>query len=551
MDGPQVAVTNLQQIPITVVDGSTFGRYPKISGRKVYNQFISDGWLINYSGWKRRIELESSVGQTTAGRGIYRSVRGNLVIAVVNSSVWLLDQNIGASFVGNLATVSGPVFMDENLAGQIGIVDGTYLYIYNRNTNTLTRQTSTIPDELTPNYICYHNTYFLIGNGDTTGNGAKWYVFQRQDDEHVEVAIGGELALETKPDYARAVVRLSEKGNNVLVFGTAVTEVQNNSPLVTGTNTLLYQRVSTINIDYGVLSVATISSSDNMVCWLATNEKSAPVIMYFDGGSHHTISTDGINYVLGSLKNPAKSVGFFYKRDGHLFYQITFYDEADNLSLVYDFNTQKFFHLSDHNLNFHPAREVIFLAQKSFFVSLINGSVYETGTEFTTYDENIPKVGRPNYNQEHNYIIPREIVCANIRLPGAPTPQPYRCLRLTLEAEQGQDLDYTRLGSTFGCSDTIITEDTEEVVITEDGEDIITESAPGCFNYLPGIDFSFSKDGSETWSNEVRRDFNYAAERQNIVQWQRMGLVNEFAPKFKVWTYGRSAIGNAILEVSI
>src|SRR6185295_6279796 len=410
------------------------------------------------------------------------------------------------------------------------------------------RQTTTIPDDLIPVMVCFHDTYFHIGNGNTTGNGAKWYVFQFETDSTIEVADGGVLSLQTKPDYARAIVRLSEKGKNVIVFGTAVTEIHINSPLTTGLETLLYQRIPTINIDYGVLSLATIASSDDMVCWLAINEKSAPVIMYFDGNAHHTISTDGINYQLGTLKNPGKSVGFFYKKDGHLFYQITFYDEQDNLTLAYDFTEKNFLNLSDYNLNFHPARQVIYVGQRTFFISLTNGAIYETGTDFTTYDENIAKKGRPNYLPEHNHIIPRQAVCGTYRFNGELMPQPVCGIRLTLAVEQGQDLDYSELSVTAGCSDVIITEE-GETVITEEGEDVITEGSTQCFTYVPGIDFSFSQDGAQTWSNEVRAISNYTAERQNITEWTGFGQINEFTPKFKFWTAGRVVCGNAMLEI--
>lgn len=549
MDGYQVATYNGEPIPIQIVGSSTFGIYEKISGRKTYNMFESDGWLISYPGWKRVIELESSTGQRVEGRGFFRSIRGNLVVAVVNSGVWSLDQQIGASFIGNLATSSGPVFMDENLNGQIGIVDQLNLYIYNRFTNSLTLQTGLVFENLTPNYICFHNTYFLIGNGNTTSNGAQWFAFEFASDTTVDVAIGGELALETKPDYARAIVRLSEKGNNVLVFGTAVTEIQNNSPIVNRqTNqVILYQRVSTINIDYGVLSVATIASSDNFVVWLAINEKSPPVIMYFDGQQARTLSSDGINYQLQRLNHPEQSVGFIYKTDGHLFYQITFYNPNDNLSLIYDFTTQKFYHVSDHELNYHPARQVVYIGNSTYFISLNNGSVYQIGSQFTSYDENIARVGGAHYNQDRNYIIPRQVIGDTWMIPNS-RPDPFRANVFYLTMEQGADLTWSELSATTGCDDQIITEEGEDV-ITEGGEDVITEDAIGCFNYQPNVDFSFSPDGAVTYSNEVRNVLDYTAHRKNITQWERLGRMNQFTPRLKFWGYGRFVVGNAILVI--
>lgn len=537
MVGSQVASPSRSVVEIQIVGSSTFGRYPKISGRRTYNMFISDDWLVDYSGWKRVLELQRTVNASVEGRGIFHSIRGQLVVAVVNSSVWSLSADIGASFIGNLLSHSGPVFMDENLSGQICIVDGTYAYIYNRFSNSLTQQS--LNPALTPNYVCYHNTYFLFGNGDTTGNGAKWYAYAFDTDTTIQQVF--ELALQTKPDYAKAIVRLPGKGNNVLVLGTAVGEIQNNVNTIQG-----YQRVSTINIDYGVLSIATIASSDTFVCWLAVNEKSAPVIMYFDGMNLKTISTDGINYQLGALNNPAKSVAFFYKKDGHLFYQITFYDPEDNLTLVYDFNTQKFFHLSDADLSFHPARQVITYGNKNYFVSLKNGSIYQTGTDFTTYDENLARPGNTRYKDYLNYIVPRQIIGDTFRLPGK--PETFRGIRLNHLIEQGEDTNFTELGAIQGLTNLIITQN-GEIMEAEDGEDLIPEHNIRQLGYTPHTAFSFSRDGAQTFTNEVRRIWNFTGHRQNVVNWTRLGRMNEFTPKMKFWTTGRVVAGNATLEI--
>ncbi len=533
-------------MPVNVVGSSVFGRYPKISPEKTYNMFISDEWLVDYAGYKRLLELVEDTDKLPArGRGIFRSIRGNRLIVVINSTVWSIDAVTGATFGGNLQTSTGPVAMDENLNAQIAITDGLYLYIYNRDANSLNLQT--VPDDLLPNYVCFHDTYFLVGNGNITANGSRWYAFSYATAETVIVPDGGQLALQTKPDYAKAIRRLSEKGSNVLVFGTAVTEVQSNTPQVRNGALILYQRVSTMNIDYGVLSVATIDSSDNIVCWLATNEKSPPVIMYFDGSSHHTISSDGINFVLENMQHPETSVGFFYKRDGHLFYQITFYDPADNLSLLYDFNTQKFFHLSDHNLDYHPARQVAYIGNRSFFVSLNNGSLYAMSSNLTTYDENLARPGSGSYDNELNYIIPRQRICENIRIPNT-RPDPFCAQKFFLLMEQGEDLRYSKLAYLSACQDIIITEEGEDV-LTEQGENVITEDSIQCLEYQPAVHMSFSGNGGVTYSSEQPKVLQFMANRSNITQWNIGKRLNEMTIRLKFWGYGRFVVGNGTLEV--
>ena len=95
-----------------------------------------------------------------------------------------------------------------------------------------------------------------------------------------------------------------------------------------------------------------------MIVWLGVNEQSGPVIMYANGSTTKGISTDGIDYVLSNLTNPENCTGFLFRQDGHIIYQFSFLD--DNISYAYDFNTGLFFNISDENLNYHIARQVVF-----------------------------------------------------------------------------------------------------------------------------------------------------------------------------------------------
>src|ERR1700689_968890 len=114
--------------------------------------------------------------------------------------------------------------MDENLNQQIAIVDGLNLYIYNYSLFTLTLQTgSPLGTILIPNYVTYHNTFFLIGNANTTGDGNKWYSYVFATP--TTVVANTQMSLETKPDTALAIKRIPGQAANVLVFGGSVCEV--------------------------------------------------------------------------------------------------------------------------------------------------------------------------------------------------------------------------------------------------------------------------------------------------------------------------------------
>lgn len=492
-----MTVNNSQDIPVNVVGSDLFGIYPKISLEKTYNLFESDGWLISYAGFRKIADVE----QTGIGRGIFNSARGGFLIAVVNGTVYRSNSNLAPFPVGNIGTTTGDVFIDENLASQICIVDGKSAYIYNYATNTFTLQTSLIDPvsslPFQPNYVCYHNTFFLFGSAPGSPNSSQWYAFSFATDTTIALT-GSPFTLQTKPDIALAVERLPGRGNNVLVLGTTVAEVWTQ---VGGTEN--YRRVQSFNIDNGLVSASTLAGSDEQLCWLSQNENNSPVIMVTDGSGSKKISTDGIDNLLGSIKFPAQSDAFFYRQDGHVFYQITFSNPVDNLTLIHDFTTGKFFHVSDQNLNYHPARQVVYYNENTYFISINDGSLYLMDTNLVTYNYSLD----PTTMGEE---IPRIRICKSIRRNDSSR---FRVGELTFWLEQGVNKYYV-------------------------GNPII-----------PRVDMSFSKNGGQSFSNVIGTPLNPAAHFRNIIRYFRMGQCNEIIFQFRFVGLQRFVVGNGTCKI--
>ncbi len=495
------------QVPVNVTGSSIFGRFPKISSERTYNLYLSDEWLINTSGYERILEIFP----TGEGRGIFNSIRGGFMLVVVNASVYSISTVLGTTFIGNLATANGEVFIDENLSAQICIVDGFNAYIYNYSLG-FPNLTVQVTAPLVPNYVVYHNTFFLLGNGINSGTGASWYAYSFASPTTISTSATNTFALQTKPDYPIAVVRLPGQAANVLVFGTSVCEVFTN---VGGLQN--YRRNNTINIDYGCVSVRTIATSDKYVAWLAENENNAPIILVYTGNGYQPISTDGIDHVLSNINFPAQSTAMFVRKDGHLFYQLTFYNPADNLTLTYDFTTEKFFDLTDHFENYHPARNYVYFNHKTYFVSLNNGSIYEDNTDFTTYNESIGSV-----DPLLNYVIPRARITNTIRLPDTAR---FIANSLVLMIDQGNDPNYVGLP-----------------------EPISSVPAPPPA-YIPRVDLAISQDEGITWSNYVSRNLNPIGYRRNQLTWERMGQSNSLTFKFRFWSTSSVIVNTCTLDV--
>jgi hypothetical protein len=499
-----------EKLPVKVVGSSTFGRYAKISSELTINMFISDDWLIRTAGYQKVLDLP---GFQTTGRGIFSSYRGNLLIVVAGANVYRLNAPAMIPvLVGTLASDTGDVFMDENLNSQICIVDGIHAYIYNYSNLTPAVVKQTTPG-FTPNYVAYHNTFFLFGNGQTTPNGSAWYAYQYDTPTTIVVATPGQFALQTKPDYAIAVVRIPGQSSNVMVFGTTVCEIWSQ---VGGLQN--YRRNSTLSIDYGCLSPSTIATSDKLIMWLAVNESDSTVLMIFSENGSQAVSTDGIDYQLSKIKYPQQSTAMFYRQDGHLFYQLTFYNPADNLTILYDSSTTKFFNLSDAFLNYHPAREFAFFNYKLYFVSINNAGLYQSSTDFTTYNENNLDIDTPDPTLE--FEIPSLRICDTVR---ADDSSQFRANTFSFTLEQGQDPNVS--GPELAAA---------------------TVYQPA---YQPRIDLTVSRDGGITWSNAVGRTLNPLGIRQNILNWDNMGMANSLTLKLRFWGLSSFVVYNGFVEV--
>lgn len=521
------------EIPVKIVGSSIFGRHPIISDERTYNLFISDDWLINFAGYKTAVNI---LGEGVEGRGLFHSTRGNFLLVVLGNNIYRIDPNLGWTFLLSMSGSStGEVFMDENLSSQIAIVNGTSTaYIYNYTTDSIGVIDWVYTGggtAFTPNYVTYQNTYFIFGNGDATTSGSQWFVYKSgfvaPNTDPLKLVWVQTLTLQTKPDFALACIRIPSHGNNLLVLGSSVAEIWQN---VAGLQ--VYQRNSSINIDYGVASVSTIAASDDMIAWLGINEKSSPAIMVMTGGQAQRISTDGIDFLLSRVRFPQQSTAMFYRQDGHIFYILTFYNEEDNFSIMYDFTTQKFFDITDWDFTYYPARQMAYFNNEIYFVSLKQGSLMNISTDLTNIST----------NSQNSYEIPRIRKCDTYRLPGS---ERFIVNQFSFTIENGVEQN---VDGQFECDGYILGETSDSIIYTEDGIPIITQ-AGSCQVYRPRIDVSISKNGGETYGNAIPYYMHYTGHYKNQPRFNKLGEANQFTIQMRFWGFGAVVAANGKLEI--
>jgi hypothetical protein len=302
-----------------------------------------------------------------------------------------------------------------------------------------------------------------------------------------------------------------------------------------------YQRGVTYNIDYGCLNPSSIAELDNFVVWLGVNEQSGPVIMFATGSVTKKISTDGIDYVLANLTNPSNCTGFLFRQDGHIIYQFTFPD--DNISYAYDFNTGLFFNVSDENLDYHIARQVVFFNDDYYFVSLDGGNIYRFGTQYT---DAIYTIGGVPVSKE----IPRIRITPPVRLP---SQRYFIAKSLGFTIENGQLNLKTLKPVNSGTLSQLLATEAYVIITTESGNPIGVEATTAeteyVVNYSEAVDLSISRDGGETFGSSWRLNMNPTGKRKSRFIYQRLGIVNDATFQLRFSGFGRFVCTDGILEI--
>jgi hypothetical protein len=254
--------------------------------------------------------------------------------------------------------------------------------------------------------------------------------------------------------------------------------------------------------------------------------------MVMTGGKAQAISTDGIDYVLSTVQFPADSTAMFYREDGHVFYILTFFNPADNFSIMYDFTTQKFFDVTDWDFSYFPARRIAYFNNEIYFVSLKQGGLMRMGTQITTMST----------NAENVYEIPRIRKCDTYRLPGSDR---FIVNQFSFTIENGvePDVDYQ-----FECDGYIRGEVSDQVMYSEDDLPLLVEGG-SCEIYRPRIDVTLSKNGGETYSNAVPYFMHKTGHYKNQPRFPKLGHANQFTIQMRFWGFGAVVAANGMIEV--
>ena len=457
--------------PIPIVGSLKFGRYSKISAENTYNMIVTENGparaLVNNSGYQSIREIGGG-----PARALETANKFDHMVAIFGAAVYIIGDELGASKIFDLESSSGPAYIViDPYLNMIAISDQRKIYYYFYNGSvTPPVVTPTLPTGLIPGPIASIDSYLLVTD---LNSGLVYFstlaaIPQFENDRVFRIG--------TEGDQALSIATLSSR-RDIFVFGSVVTEiwkdVGQNSFISDGT-LIPFQRDNAIAINYGVLNAATVAVGFGLVVWLGTNSKSGPVLIFSNGGEARPLAgfeEDGLEFFLDNLSNPSDASGFLFQEYGHIFYQITFY--TDNVSLLYDFKTARFFTVTDENMNHHIAFQHTNFNNKNYFLSFDDEKLYELSTDYSTYD---------------GASVPRMRICPSFRLPNNGR---FKAKRVTLTSDAG-----------------------------------VTA-------YNQAIDFSMSWNGARSYTPGYRQTIFPLGQYPNQIRFNQLGAGNDLTLRFK------------------
>ncbi len=387
---------------IDINSGFNPGRFKSISEQSAVNLFEFENAMLPTAGFER---ILPTIGGSAEGRGIFYSDTIGKCVVVIGNVLYAVTE-IDHQELGQLMTLKGKVYFAENgetslpdtttgnPGGQLVISDGVNIYVYTLD-GAFIKARDDFGDELafTPGTIIYQNSFFFINDLDSRNifasniNEARiWPVLNRSTISEQSVSC---LAFK----------------NKLYVFGTDKTSVFYDN----AAEFFPYSQDVNKAWEYGCFSQASLAASTGMMAWLGNSRDSSPTVLASLGGNPMQISTPGIDAEINALPNQQDCDGFIYEEHGHAFYQLNFY--TDNLSLLYDFTTQKWSKLTSFNKQeAHQLMETAYFKNKNQLMGVLKltGEVVNVGLSIFTYNgEIVPRtLITQNYTQkERNFII--------------------------------------------------------------------------------------------------------------------------------------------------
>lgn len=258
-------------------------------------------------------------------RGLYRATLGQLY-AVVNDSIFFIDNTFTAHLIGGLVAGTTPVTMFDN-GIIVVLVDGTAAG-YWWALGSLVLNVIADPAFYGADWVDYLDGFFIFNRPGTNQfyiSPNFWDGTTPFDGLDIASKIGG-------PD---PIIGLAVIHRELWLIGQLTSEVWYN----TGGQDFPFERMPGVFVDHGMLRGHSLAKADESLFWLGRNRQGQCIVFQGTNYVATRISTHAIEQDFQTYAVVNDAVAFTYQQDGHTFYVLTF-PSADK-TWVYDLATQQ------------------------------------------------------------------------------------------------------------------------------------------------------------------------------------------------------------------
>ena len=265
-------------------------------------------------------------------RGMKTLSGGNILIAVVGSTVYSINTSMVATSVGTLTSSTNPVVITDNNVTTSGliayIVDGTNRYTLDVSTNTFTKlpitdgawQGATVCDTV-DNYIIYNQP-----------NTQNWGATDLSSALSINQYFG------TKDGSPDNLVSLIADHRQVYLLGEVTSEVWTDvGNTITGIITFPFQRIQGTSMQHGCAAAYSVARFGEQFMFVSKDTRGQITIGFIQGYQFQRISTHAVEQsLMGKVVSDA--IAYTYRIEGHEFYVVTF--PTADITWVYDIASQ-------------------------------------------------------------------------------------------------------------------------------------------------------------------------------------------------------------------
>lgn len=462
---------------------------------RLQENFINSGRWVNMYVFQDPSSGEV-MGAPTMGLGnpiIFPSgstIRGSYVFKnnrffVCSQYVYTVDDAGITTEIGELDTASGYVKFTSN-DYQVGIVDGSKIYIYNTNTSVFSEATGddgVNPVFLPPNPsdIASIDGYAVVVSGGFNSDSIQWYV-SKISDMNIWLDPFGQAReglFHTKDgDFLRSVRILNGR---IYLFGDFTMQIWYDS---SNPGNFPFSKYGSIIYELGVKAPASLVEGFQRLVFLGSDKDGTSSVYVIQGdGIPRPISSKSIDLQIQDLTETQNAQGIIFRNNSDIFYQISFgVAEGDvQKTFLYNFSSKIWVDVEESGGLRHRAANHVYFNNKHYIGAYNEGVVYEFDDTF--YSNNGTR-------------MPRIIVGQNIKAPNLLN-------RVSVENTQLEVLPGQ--GEIFGD------------------------------NFQPEVRLSWSKDGGFTFGNAIPASIGKIGQYNQRCMWRNKGVGRHLVPKFEFY----------------